>query len=411
MQAVRDWFDQTRRERREASTAWLVIVLACVAFQALMVARLLFAGSARDGIALALVQSTPGAMGITIAVVLTGMILLWSPRWPVLALAAIGAAYLAASAIGMHDYVAFPLLFALFRVVADTGLTSVAGSVTSTCAGMLASSWMATSTTVADEYVGQISVAALSILAGVGVRSMRGWRTATQQSHHDAERARAIAAERDQAIARTRIAAELHDSVGHNLTAIIALSQGLAGTTENPELDESLEDIEAMAREGLSETRRAVSLLGRLENPAAPAPDHHRPHSWDDVHDLANRVRTLNIPVTVTETGRCPDDTGIAGLGFSIVREALTNAVRHTEPLERASIAIDHHTTKGTRITIRSHGHPRKADEHEPGSGLQRISHRVTSQGGTFNAGPGEPDEWIVDAKLPPAPSEESADA
>ncbi|WP_151952340.1 sensor histidine kinase [Brevibacterium sp. Marseille-P9724] len=411
MQAVRGWFDQPRRERREASTAWLVIVLACVAFQALMVARLLFAGSARDGIALALVQSTPGAVGITIAVVLTGMILLWSPRWPVLALAVIGAAYLAASTIGMHDYVAFPLLFALLRVVADTGLTSVAGSVTSTCAGMLASSWMATSTTVADEYVGQLSVAALSILAGVGVRSVRGWQTATQQSHHDAERARAIAAERDQAIARTRIVAELHDSVGHNLTAIIALSQGLAGTTENPELDESLEDIEAMAREGLSETRHAVSLLGHLENPAAPAPDHHRPHSWDDVHDLVNRVRTLNIPVTVTETGRRTDDTGIAGLGFSIVREALTNAVRHTEPLKRVSISIDHHLTGGARITIRSQGHPRHTYDHGPGSGLQRLSHRVTSQGGTFAAGPGEPDEWIVKAQLPIAPNEENHDA
>ncbi|UBI02408.1 histidine kinase [Corynebacterium freneyi] len=411
MQAVRDWFDQTRRERREAGTAWLVIVLACVAFQALMVARLLFAGSPRDGIALALVQSTPGAVGITIAVVLTGMILLWSPRWPVLALAVIGAAYLAASAIGMHDYVAFPVLFALFRVVADSGLASVAGLVASTCLGMLASSWLATSTTVVDEYVGQLSVAALSILAGVGVRSVRGWQAAAQQSHHDAERARAIAAERDQAIARTRIAAELHDSVGHNLTAIIALSQGLSGTTENPDLDESLEDIEAMAREGLDETRRAVALLGRLENPAAPAPDHQRPHSWDDIHAVADRVRALNVPVTVTETGRRPNGTPVADLGFSIVREALTNAVRHTEPLERVSIAIDHHLIKGSRVTIRSHGRPRHAHEHEPGSGLQRLSHRVTTQGGTFAAGPGEPDQWIVDAKLPPAPSEENDDA
>ncbi|EFG48457.1 hypothetical protein HMPREF0183_0273 [Brevibacterium mcbrellneri ATCC 49030] len=96
-----------------------------------------------------------------------------------LALAVIEAAYLAASAIGMHDYVAFPLLFALFRVVADTGLASVVGSVTPTGAGMLASSWLATSTTVVDEFTGQLSVAAVSILVGGGVRSVRGWQTAT----------------------------------------------------------------------------------------------------------------------------------------------------------------------------------------------------------------------------------------
>ncbi|WP_296137806.1 sensor histidine kinase [uncultured Tessaracoccus sp.] len=410
MQAVRDWFDQTRREDRGAGTAWLVIVLACVAFQTLMAARLLFAGSARDGIAFDLVQSTSGAVAITIGVVLAGVTLLWSPRRPVLTLAVIGALYLAASAVGMHDYVAFPLLFALFRLVVDTGLMSVAASVASTCVGMLASSWLATSTTVADEFTGQLSVAALSILAGVGVRSVRGWRAATQQSHQDAERARAIAGERDQAMARTRIAAELHDSVGHNLTAIIALSQGLAGTTENPELDESLGDIETLAREGLGETRRAVALLGRLENPAAPAPN-HRSHSWDDVHAVADRVRSLDVPVVVTETGRRPDGSAVADLGFSIVREALTNALRYTDPLERASIAIDHHTTNGARITIRSHGHPRSPAGHEPGTGLQRLSHRVTGQGGTFNAGPGEPNEWIVDAELPPGLNEESTDA
>ena len=411
MQAVRDWFDQTRRERRDAGTAWLVMVLSCVAFQAVLVARLLFAGSPRDGVAFDLIQSVPGAATVTITVILAGAVLLWCPRHPVPVLVLSESVYLAASTVEMHNYVAFPLLFALFRVVADSDVTSVAGSIAATCLGMLASSWMVATTTVVNEFTGQLSVAALSALAGIGVRSVRGWRTATKQSRHDAERARAIAAERDQAIARTRIAAELHDSVGHNLTAIIALSQGLTGTIDNPDLDESLADIEAMAREGLDETRRAVSLLGRLEDPAAPAPDHHRTHRWDDVHAVADRVRALDIPVTVTETGRRPNGTLVADLGFSIVREALTNAVRHTEPLERASITIDHHTTRGTRITIRSHGHPRRADDCETGSGLQRLSHRVTSQGGTFSAGPGEPDQWIVKSELPPAPNEEYGDA
>lgn len=302
-------------------------------------------------------------------------------------------------------------MFALFRVVADTDVTSVAGSIAATCLGMLASSWMVATTTVVDEFTGQLSVAALSALAGIGARSVRGWRTATKQSRHDAERARTIAAQRNQAMARTRIAAELHDSVGHNLTAIIALAQGLSGATENPELDESLEDIETLAREGLTETRRAVALLGRLENPAATAADQPRRYSWDDVHAVADRIRALDIPVTVTETGRCPEESAVADLGFTIVREALTNAVRHTEPLKRASIAIDHHTANGVRITIRSHGHPRSSESQEPGSGLRSLSHRVTSQGGTFNAGPGEPDEWIVDAELPHVSNEEYDDA
>lgn len=411
MQAVRDWFDQTRRERRDAGTAWLVMVLSCVAFQAVLVARLLFAGSPRDGVAFDLIQSVPGAATVTITVILAGAVLLWCPRHPVPVLVLSGSVYLAASTVEMHNYVAFPLLFALFRVVADTDVTSVAGSIAATCLGMLASSWMVATTTVVDEFTGQLSVAALSALAGIGARSVRGWRTATKQSRHDAERARTIAAQRNQAMARTRIAAELHDSVGHNLTAIIALAQGLSGATENPELNESLEDIETLAREGLTETRRAVALLGRLESPAATPADQPRRYNWDDVHAVADRIRALDIPVTVTETGRCPEESAVADLGFTIVREALTNAVRHTEPLKRASIAIDHHTAHGVRITIRSHGHPRSSESQEPGSGLRSLSHRVTSQGGTFNAGPGEPDEWIVDAELPHVSNEEYDDA
>lgn len=399
MRAVRDWFDQTRREGRELGAAWITVVLVCVAFQALMVARLIFDASPADGVAYEIVQASAGAVAVAIGVLIPAAVLLVSPHRPVLAFALIGVAYLAASSIRMHDFVAIPLMLALYRVVADAGFVSVVSTLAASVAGMFVSSWLVTDVGFANEFVGQLSIDALSALAGVGVRSVRGWRAAIRQSRADADRARAIARERDQAMARTSIAAELHDSVGHNLTAIIALSQGMSGITDDEELNESLVQTETLAREGLAETKRAVRVLGRLENPTTPAPGENRRHDWAEIVQVTDRVRSLGVPVTVTETGERPGDADVADLGFTIVREALTNAVRHTDRLEHVSVAIGHEPG-ASRITIRSRGIPRDSGDASLGTGLERLSRQVTEEGGAFTAGPGESGEWVVDATL-----------
>lgn len=399
MRAVRDWFDQTRREGRELGAAWITVVLVCVAFQALMVARLIFDASPADGVAYEIVQASAGAVAVAIGVLIPAAVLLVSPHRPVLAFALIGVAYLAASSIRMHDFVAIPLMLALYRVVADAGFVSVVSTLAASVAGMFVSSWLVTDVGFANEFVGQLSIDALSALAGVGVRSVRGWRAAIRQSRADADRARAMARERDQAMARTSIAAELHDSVGHNLTAIIALSQGMSGITDDEELNESLVQIETLAREGLAETKRAVRVLGRLENPTTPAPGENRRHDWAEIVQVTDRVRSLGVPVTVTETGERPGDADVADLGFTIVREALTNAVRHTDRLEHVSVAIGHEPG-ASRITIRSRGIPRDSGDASLGTGLERLSRQVTEEGCAFTAGPGESGEWVVDATL-----------
>ncbi len=399
MRAVRDWFDQTRREGRELGAAWITVVLVCVAFQALMVARLIFDASPADGVAYEIVQASAGAVAVAIGVLIPAAVLLVSPHRPVLAFALIGVAYLAASSIRMHDFVAIPLMLALYRVVADAGFVTVVSTLAASVAGMFVSSWLVTDVGFANEFAGQLSIDALSALAGVGVRSVRGWRAAIRQSRADADRARAIARERDQAMARTSIAAELHDSVGHNLTAIITLSQGMSGITDDEELNESLVQIETLAREGLAETKRAVRVLGRLENPTTPAPGENRRHDWAEIVQVTDRVRSLGVPVTVTETGERPGDADVADLGFTIVREALTNAVRHTDRLEHVSVAIGHEPG-ASRITIRSRGIPRDSGDASLGTGLERLSRQVTEEGGAFTAGPGESGEWVVDATL-----------
>ena len=53
--------------------------------------------------------------------------------------------------------------------------------------------------------------------------------------------------ERDEERRRADVAAELHDSVGHNLTAIIALTEGLEGLTQEP-VEGAIKSINNLAR-------------------------------------------------------------------------------------------------------------------------------------------------------------------
>ena len=131
-----------------------------------------------------------------------------------------------------------------------------------------------------------------------------------------------LVAQRDAARHQARVAAELHDSVGHALTAIIALSEGMQGTGGSPQTDEAIDMMNALAREGLADTRRAVAslqaapgpspddaaettdpLTGRVtEGPQSPS----GAAGWDRLNDLLTTVRATGISAALTETGRRP---------------------------------------------------------------------------------------------------------
>ena len=80
-----------------------------------------------------------------------------------------------------------------------------------------------------------------------------------QLASHTAEQQ--LVVQRDAARYQARVAAELHDSVGHSLTAIIALSEGLQGASGIPDVDEAIDLVNSLARDGLADTRNAVASL------------------------------------------------------------------------------------------------------------------------------------------------------
>ena len=110
-----------------------------------------------------------------------------------------------------------------------------------------------------------------------------------------------LVAQRDAARHQARVAAELHDSVGHALTAIIALSEGMQGAGGSPQTDEAIDMMNALAREGLADTRRAVASLQ-----TAPGPS---PDDAETTDPLTGRV---SVPLGRSRLGpaRRPADHG-----------------------------------------------------------------------------------------------------
>ena len=179
-----------------------------------------------------------------------------------------------------------------------------------------------------------------------------------------------LMAQRDAARRQARVAGELHDSVGHSLTAIIALTEGLAGTADDPELDEAIATVNALARDGLADTRSAVNALqprpgpddpDAAAGPAAvnavddadgnPPAEPGRAHGWDDLTAVLDTTRRTGLAVALTETGPRPQDPGVADAVFTLVREALTNVMRHADGATRVTVALDHAPGR-TAVTV-----------------------------------------------------------
>ncbi|QHO91604.1 two-component sensor histidine kinase [Actinomyces sp. 432] len=230
-----------------------------------------------------------------------------------------------------------------------------------------------------------------------------------------------LTAQRDAARRQARVAGELHDSVGHDLTAIIALSEGLAGATGRDEVDEAIEVINTLAREGLADTRRAVNALqpthvetgpldpvplnggSHRDTSGAVAPEHGR----EGLSGLLDTVRRTGIAVALTETGHRPEDAGTGALVFTVVREALTNVMRHADGATRVVISLDHAAAL-TQVTVSDDGpttlgagtETTTVNPRSSGHGLAHLADVLGEAGGTLNAGPG-PGGWRLRALIP----------
>jgi signal transduction histidine kinase len=206
--------------------------------------------------------------------------------------------------------------------------------------------------------------------------------------------AQAELAERSRAEERNRIAAEVHDVIGHALTvSLLHIAGARLALDEDPhEARRSLSEAERLTRNSLDEVRATLGLM-RTDHPDARTP-------LPTGEDLPELVRSFRLAgsdvelVTDERLGMLGANRGLAA--YRIVQEALTNATRHA-PGQPVVVRVGV-TPAGTMVTVRNDGPPGPTPV--PGSGLRGMRERAESVGGHVTAGPTD-SGWLVEAVLP----------
>ncbi|MEU7900814.1 histidine kinase [Nonomuraea sp. NPDC049152] len=186
------------------------------------------------------------------------------------------------------------------------------------------------------------------------------------------ERARQSVAAQARLRERTRIAHDMHDSLGHDLALIAVRAAGLEiapGLT--PAQARAAGELRVAAAEATERLRQIVGLLREDIEPAPLAPVD------EDVTALVERARDSGMEVTV-EIAPGP----VPALAHRVVQEGLTNAAKHAPGAwVRVSLTPE-------RIAVRNGPARGGSTALTGGMGLTGLRERVRLAGGTMTAGP-----------------------
>ncbi|HLL34002.1 sensor histidine kinase [Streptomyces sp.] len=258
-----------------------------------------------------------------------------------------------------------------------------------------------------QEIVPPLMSIAVAALAGIAVRTRRDYTEALE------DRARRLETERDQqarlaaAAERARIAREMHDIIGHNLSVITGLADGgrYAAAKSPHRAAQALDAIAGTSRQALTELRRLLDVL---------RDDHQHPDAGltpqpalTDLDQLIDGVRTAGLPVRLTTHGTPDLRPGRQLTVYRVVQEALTNTLKHAGPGATADIALSYDGQGAATVTVTDTGHgARPLDGTGAGRGIPGMRERTALYGGTLEAGPrpGPERGWRVRLHLPEEP-------
>ncbi|HET7762922.1 MAG TPA: histidine kinase [Phycicoccus sp.] len=237
--------------------------------------------------------------------------------------------------------------------------------------------------------VGGVLVVVAPVLAGRLVRHQQLQNQALASLTRQLREERSRAEEAAVGAERARIAQELHDVVGHEVTHIAIQAEAAAAALRvAPErAAEPVEAIRTTAHRTMAEIREVLDVLSPLDEARVTAPE--------SLVALTDRARSLGVPNTLEVTGTPAADQSPADLALHrIVRECLTNAGRHA-PGEPLSLRVDWQPgevvlTAANRAECAGRAEGAEGPDSpagvRPGRGLTGVRHRAELLGGTFHA-------------------------
>lgn len=235
---------------------------------------------------------------------------------------------------------------------------------------------------------------------GANVRVRRAYLAEVEQ------RAARLEFERDQqaqlAVAgeRTRIAREMHDIIAHNLSVMIALTDGAAFTVASDpgRAAAAMAEASGAGRRALSEMRRVLGVLRADSGTAELAPT----PGLADLDEVLQTIRRTGLRARLTCDG--PVSALPASLQLSIyrlVQESLTNTVKHARGASRLDVMV-RRGPDWVEVTVTDDGAPAGAlsAEHAFSHGIIGMRERAALHAGHVEVGP-TPTGWRVRARFP----------
>ncbi len=196
---------------------------------------------------------------------------------------------------------------------------------------------------------------------------------------------------------RVLMARDIHDIVGHHLSAIALHSNAALHLHARDPLAarNSVEQVSEAATAALGETRRMAAALRGGAPEMVPSP------TLQDLRGLVERVSASGVPTTLTVVGAPRALPGVVETcGFRIVQEALTNVTKHARPA-RAELVVTY-TDDHVELCVDDDGRDLfKSRRTVGGQGLTGMRERAALVGGRVEAGRKDGGGWRIRARLP----------
>jgi signal transduction histidine kinase len=194
----------------------------------------------------------------------------------------------------------------------------------------------------------------------------------------------AIAEERARLRERSRIAQDMHDSLGHELSLIALRAGALQVASDLPDRHRTAAaDLRAAAADATDRLHRIIGVLREDDEPVSLSP------AGESVEHLVARAAESGLPVRwePADSATAAQPGGVAErILHRVVREALTNAARHALGAPVTVTAAQE--PGGTTVTITNGPPTAHSSPSAGGSGLLGLRAALEAVGGSFEAGP-----------------------
>lgn len=167
---------------------------------------------------------------------------------------------------------------------------------------------------------------------------------------------------------RTRIARNIHDLLGHHLTAL-TINLQVAQRTSEGAVHENIKQCHSLAKLLLSDVREAVSEIR----------DRSAIEIKQALQALINNVPQLKVKLNIVDEAVI-NDVRVADALLRCTQESITNTLKHSHATE---LTIDiTHAEHVIHLTIVDNAHSKTIEPLQKGHGLKGIEERVNDLGG-----------------------------